>query len=302
MRSDATIRMRSPRSYISRTLPEARRGRAASVVTRRRLATPPAVPGRTAQSFSVLHTARPPDRGGAMSRRTSTIVIAGVVVLVGSPFAFSATRDNRSARGCATRHRERRARDADHRRTGHGHVRHAPVEPRRRRRRDLRLPLRARSAGDRRPEAQHAVHPREQPRQRQGVRLPGQAQPDRRHDPDRPEPHGAEARLGAVRHERDRRRGRPERRSRRQPQRQRDHHAGRERGRQGDPGRGRRSAARAPRTRRSPAAAASRPRRARRCRTPTRPRRAPRRAAGSSRPTSCSARAASTASTSAAAR
>ena len=29
-----------------------------------------------------------------MSRRTSTIVIAGVVVLVGSPFAFSATRDN----------------------------------------------------------------------------------------------------------------------------------------------------------------------------------------------------------------
>ena len=29
-----------------------------------------------------------------MTRRTSTIVIAGVVVLVGSPFAFSATRDN----------------------------------------------------------------------------------------------------------------------------------------------------------------------------------------------------------------
>jgi hypothetical protein len=29
-----------------------------------------------------------------MSRRTSTIVIAGVVVLIGSPFAFSATRDN----------------------------------------------------------------------------------------------------------------------------------------------------------------------------------------------------------------
>jgi hypothetical protein len=29
-----------------------------------------------------------------MSRRTSTIVLAGVVVLIGSPFAFSATRDN----------------------------------------------------------------------------------------------------------------------------------------------------------------------------------------------------------------
>ena len=194
-----------------------------------------------------------------MSRRTSTIVIAGVVVLVGSPFAFSATRDTaprgraQPATGAATPETQIIARtgmDTYGTRQSNLGDGGAAIY-------GCRSALDPQAIGD--PKKQHAVHPREQPRQRQGVRLPGQAQPDRRHHPDRPEPHDAEARLGAVRHERDRRRGRPERRPRRQPQRQRDRHAGRERGRRGDPGRWRRRRRVARRTRRSPAAAASRP-------------------------------------------